>query len=70
MQTRNNFKLGSHGWIDYNRVARVTRMDLHIFGIWGIRKFREARTFYFIKFNRCVNSFQGDLVKRLYKVDA
>ena len=23
--------------------------------------------FYFIKFNQCVNSFQDDLVKRLYK---
>ena len=45
-------------------------MELHIFGIWGIRKLREVQTFYFIKFNRCVNSFQDDQVKRLYKVDA
>ena len=45
-------------------------MELHIFGIWGIRKFREVQTFYFIKFNRRVNSLQDDLVNRLYKVDA
>ena len=37
--------MGSHfqGWIDYNRVTfslELLRMGLHIFGIWGIRKFR------------------------------
>ena len=30
--------------------------------------FREE--FYFIKLNQCVNSFQDDLVERLYKTDA
>ena len=45
-------------------------MELYIFEIWEIRKLREVQTFYVIKFNRCVNSFQDDQVKRLYKVDA
>ena len=50
-------------------------MGSHIFGIWEIRKFRwvgilKWDDFCFIKFNQCVKSFQNDLVKRLYKVDA
>ena len=32
-------------------------MGSHMFGIW---------IFYFIKFNRCVNSCQDDVIKRLY----
>ena len=66
-----------HGWIGYYGVAfiRLTRMEPHIFGIWGIRNFRlvgilKWEDFCFIIFNQCVNSFQYELVKRLYKVDA
>ena len=49
-------------------------MGRHIFGIWGIRKFRlvgilKWEDIYFINFNQCVNSFQYELVKRLYKVE-
>ena len=49
-------------------------MGPHIFGIWGIRKFRlvgilKWKDFYFINFNQCVNSFQYELVKRLYEVE-
>ena len=52
-------------------------MGSNIFGIWGIRNSvryglkTKWEDLYFIKFyNQCVNSFQDDLVKRLYNVDA
>ena len=41
-------------------------MGSHIFGIWGIRNLKMGR----LLLRQCVNSFQDDLVKRLYKVDA
>ena len=62
-----------HRWIDYNGVA----FCLELLGwnrTWdlGDQKIQVGRDlkwedFYFIKFNQCVNSFQDDLVKRLYK---
>ena len=38
----------------------------------GREGFKNGKIFtsFFFKFNQCVNSFQDDLVKRLYKVDA
>ena len=51
-------------------------MGLHIFDRdFGMRMFRQLGTsnredFYYIKCNKCANSFQDDLNKRLYKVDA
>ena len=47
---------------------RDTGMGSHIFGILGVRFKRED--FYCMYFIKCVNSFQEDLVKRLYKADA
>ena len=44
-------------------------MGSHIFQIWGIRKFRQVAIYIgedFHYINQCVNSFQEDLVKRLY----
>lgn len=50
-------------------------MGSHIFGILGVRKLRligiqKWEDIYYIKFNKCVNSFQDHLVNRFYKVDA
>ena len=49
-----------HGWIDNNGASENS-------GRYG---FKNGKNVYFIKFNKCVNSSQDDLVKRLYKVDA
>ena len=58
--------MGLH-WLGF-----FTRMGPHIFGIWGIRKFRlvgilKWEDIYFMNFNQCVNSFQYEIVKRVYK---
>ena len=49
-----------HGWIDNNGASENS----------GRYRFKNGKNVYFIKFNKCVNSSQDDLVKRLYKVDA
>ena len=63
-----------HGWIHYNGVAFLLELlgwNRTFLGL-GDQKIQVGRDlkwedFYFIKFNLCVNSFQDDLVKRLYK---
>ena len=51
-------------------------MGTHIFLDLGYQKIEVGRElkmktdFDFIKFNQCVNSFQDDRVKRIFKVDA
>ena len=49
-------------------------MRSHIVRILAVRKFRcigilKWKDLNHIKFSKCVSSFQGDVVKRLYKVD-
>ena len=46
-----------------------------LLGFWeaensGEKGFKSGQDFYHIDCNKCVNSFQHDLIKRLYKVDA
>ena len=50
-------------------------MGSHNFRILGVRKLsysliKKWKDLHHIKFNKRVSSFQGDQVKRLYKVDA
>ena len=50
-------------------------MGSHIFGTLEVRKFRQVgiykwKDIYYVKFNKCVSSYQDDLGKRLYKLDA
>ena len=59
-----------HGWIDNNGVAfslEFLQWDPTFsgFGGSGRQGFKNGKSFYSIKFNQCVNSFQSDLVKRL-----
>ena len=53
-----------HDWKDYYEVA--------YFQDFGVRKLRSVKKkdLHHIKFNKYTSSFQDDLVKRLYKVDA
>ena len=60
-------------WIDYCGVAflqEFTGMWSHIFRIFGARKFWYVGFKNSKVFKKCVGSFQDDLVKTLYKVDA
>ena len=46
-----------------------------LLGFWeaensGEKGFKSGQDFYHIDCNKCVNSFQRDLIKRLYKIDA
>ena len=59
-----------HGWIDNNGVAfslELLQWDRTFSGSGGSGRqgFKNGKSFYSIKFNQCVNSFQSDLVKRL-----
>ena len=58
-----------HGWIENNGVAfslELLEWDRTFpgFGGSGRSGFKNWEDFYSIKFNQCVNSFHGDLVKR------
>ena len=65
-----------HGWVNCNRVAfslELLEWD-RTFSGFGDQKIQVGRDFkmgrFFLKFNQCVNSFQDDVVKWLYKADA